>query len=623
MPAVNYRRCLKHLSEASAMVRYYRWNSMLSGAGTMVGNFLGTFLNVATKPGRTLAAAVVDLPVSAVTGQRTRYFSEVASEIYGMAKSMPAMWKTVARNSRAIRELDQVASSPIPGLPGKVIGVPIRVLSATDNFFYDTTFHGEMWRIASRVGKKTGKTAAEVLNEQGPIIAQLEKLETAANPLRGKMHAKTLTAAEGKQLANFERDIAKLRRQTFVDEAALQAERTIFTAQEGEALDKSIDYLNKMATHNPLVDIVLPFRRTPANVVREAYRGSPLGFLTAPWRAAKSLSDLQGGADITKEMIQGRFSNDVGQALAGTSMMYFMIQMAANGYLKANPYKERAAAERVTEEAAGILPNTVQIGDWSVPVSRLEPFGSFLLNAARVAELRQGDNPPENLVEDLVRAMENLVLLSAKETFLDPFAEFAEALQDDTALNRYMQNVGGSLVPRAISQFDQRIKETPEGEEGVISGFKNKVPGTGEAKLGLFGQERDTQNYVGSILLGRTGKVGNDPLAAEMLRVGSMHLSPSGMDGKFKAQLAKRGIGYSEAEDRTLQLAKGRAQRMLVERVVNSPTYQGLPQDGNGNRLRKEMLDRAFKQASDSINQRAKALKLAKVPLTQQALFRQ
>lgn len=606
----NLKKCWDTMEKATGTLRAIRSSSMISGTSTMTRNVIGNTGMVVSKPGRSLLAVPIDAAISVVTGQRTRYASEVPAELFGMFKALPAALRKTGRRARAVREIDDIYSGRVQQIAGGVMKIPFKAMSVVDQFFYDKVFHGEMWRQAERAAKQLGKSAADVMDEQAGIATKLDKIEGAAEDLRKmgealKREGKTLSREQAAEMRRLTAEAEELHSKSFIKKAAFMADRTVYTAREGEALDKSLDALDLMAKYNPLVDLLLPFRRTPANVVRELLRSSPIGLVTGANRAAQQLAK---GVPIDE--IQGRLVDDMSQAILGTATMYTFIHYAAAGQIKANPFKEAAPAERATEEAAGILPNTIQIGDWSVPVDRLEPFGPFLLNAARVAELRKGENPPENLVEDLVAATTNLALLSSKETFLDPLAEFTEAIQDDKSLAKYMQGVGATFVPRVVGQFDQRVKEDPGG--GPIAGFINKLPGQGEAKLGLFGAERVSQAPTMSHFLGRTGKLGNDPVAQEMVRVGSFHLPPTSFDSI-----------EDPAEQRLARQAKGRFQRQAVERVIKSPQYQQLPPTPQGNKLRKDLIDKAYELAGSAVNQRVKALKTRKVPLTERNILGQ
>ena len=110
-----WEHCVKTLEDWTPKVRQARGASMVSGIGTSVGNALSTALNVFSQPGRSLGAASMDALLSAPAGvkaaikggslaagakafsaSRTRYFSEIPYEMYGMMKSMPSALKAAA-----------------------------------------------------------------------------------------------------------------------------------------------------------------------------------------------------------------------------------------------------------------------------------------------------------------------------------------------------------------------------------------------------------------------------------------------------------------------------------------------------------------------------------------------
>lgn len=622
-----------------AQIREFRAASMLSGFGTHARNLIGNTLNVVMKPARTMGSALADLPLAAVTKSRQRYFSEAAAEsagqIWSMARSLPGALKQAGIEARAVREtLDQGA---IPGMTGTIIRTPLRLLNKADRFFFDRVFAGEMFRRAARQAASEGvdllkapKRIGEILGEQDAIVQQVAKLNERigrAENLLAQAPA-SLTAKNKKALVGFigrtQEEIAALQSKSFVKDAAGMADRTIFTAREGETLDKLLDQVDEASKLVPVIDLVLPFRRTPANIARETLRSSPVGFLTGASRAIQSAAQ-----NIPAGQIQGRLADDLGQAIIGTSALYTLLHMASSGNIKVNPFKEKARAERVTEEAAGVVPDSVQIGDWSIPVSRLEPIGSMLLAAGRVAEMREGENPPAGLTEELEQMATILGTQGLNEAFMDPLAEFFEATTgDDRTMARWAQGLGGSFVPRAISQFNTKIKEPATGKESGLpgllgeaaSGAQRQIPGKGQADLGLFGKEREVQAPLLSMIVGRAGEA-NNPIAQEMTRVSAYHLPPSGLSNDFKAMLAKRGVAYSDAEDRTMRMTKGRVQEQAVTAVIQSPRYQSLPAGPAGDAVRKQLIDQAFTRASKLVDERVKSLKLARVPLTERLIL--
>lgn len=617
-----FKNCEPTLERASAITRTVSKSAMMSGVGTNTRNALSTHMNMVTKPSRTFTSAGIDALMSLKTGQRERFFSETVGEMYGMIKSMAPAARVAARAARGKRELDEVYQGAIPGTVGKVVEWPFKLLSAVDNWHADRVFHGEMYRLAFRQAAKEGiptsklfARATDIMNEQTSVVQRLADLEAKIAPLRSKL--KELSPYDAKTLKRLEKEAIALRKSSFVQDAAEAANKTVFTLRQEYpdatgnmvpgSMDAMIDAIDGWAKRSVLIDAIFPFRRTPANVVRETLRGSPLG---AVWAVRNAMRYQAAG--MPREYIQGRLADDMGQALIGTAMMYSALRLVESGYIRANPYRKAAPAERATEEAAGSLPDTLQVGDWSIPIARLEPFGSYLLQAAEVADMiKRGEKPSDEKLTLIGTMTQQLALQSVSETFLDPFTEFADAVQDEKGLEKWARSIGGRFVPRAVTQFDQRVKENVEAGPAPVSGFVQQVPGVAETKLGLFGEERKTQAFFPSLLFGRTGKIGNDPIAQEMARVGAFHLPPAGLDSKTQTAL-----GITPDEDRTHRKALGRVQKTLVTQLVQDPRWAQVPDV-----QKKELIDAQWKRASQAVNKRVRALKQAKMPLTERNIL--
>ena len=655
-------------------IREYRRNSIFSGFGTFDRTAISNLLGLAFKTPKTIGAAVADVPLSLgrkaanilsghelPAGARQRFFIEIPAEMYGFMKTLPVALKKAGRASRTLRET-QVAGV-IPGVAGSIIRTPTRGLHFLDELIHGIGYSGEIYRQAARLASQEGSGVFKpqrFARRVGEILADHEKLAA-------KMDLKRSRAARAQQLLDtapesmtaksrgrLRRFIARtnaewdaMRDQSFIKRASEEADRIVLTNREGSfratgttpegktifaasgsRLDQAVDVINYFDEHVPLIGAILPVIRTPANEVREFARSSPAGFLTAPTRA---FNMLRHGS--TLEAAQGELADKAGQAIMGTLAMYRLLHMVNDGQLRVNPFKEQRRAERVTEESAGIVPDSVLIGNWSIPVSRLGPIGPMILAAARMADIKAGDTPPANTVAELEEYTKQLALQGANEAFFDPLAEFFEAMSsDDRSAGRWLQGVGATFVPRVVSQFNMVTKEPVKPEEvsatglpstlaNLVAGVRRQIPGFGAADLGLFGKEREVQSPVMSVLLGKTGRLGDNPIAQEMVRVQAYHLPPNGLSKPFQADLSRRGIAYSDAEDRIMRQVKGRMQEQMVQRVVGSPRYQGLPITPAGDALRKQLIDQAFEAASKAVDGRVKALKLAKVPLTERGIL--
>lgn len=645
----------------TAKVREAMMGAMFSGFGTPVRVAMSNLINLGTKFPRDVGSVMIDLPRAlgskVLTGQagRQRFFTEVPAEMYGMMRGLPRALKTAGMEARALRETQERAA--IPGMAGQIIRVPLRILDATDQFFHGLGFNAEIYRQAARKARQEGYNLAspqklanrieQIVGEQANIAEGIAKQRTQI----AKVKELLKQAPEGipqKELARMaglarklETGIKSAEQQSFIKSAAELADRLVFANREGSSrvikteggrqttirqgamLDRVLDDLDYYARYFPVIDAVLPVRRSPANELRELVRHSPAGFVGGAVRAFKSATE-----GVPTGQIQGRLADDMSQALLGTAAMYGLLHLAATKQLRVNPFKEARKAERVTEESAGVVPDSVILGNYSIPISRLGPIGSITLAAAKVADLKEGEAPPPNLVAEIEKMTQILATTGANEAFFDPLSEFFEAVTgNDQMFDKWAQGVGGRFIPRAVSQFNPVIKEpvTPEDVAktglppllaNMVAGARRQIPGTGRADLGLFGRDREVQAKPLSIAIGRSGELSNNPIAQEMVKVGAFHLPPNGLSKDFKTGLERRGIGYSTEEDRELRIVKGRVQELAVKNMIQSPGYQALPPTPQGDAIRKRLIDKAFEEASKAVDGWAKALKLAKVPLT-------
>jgi hypothetical protein len=358
-----------------------------------------------------------------------------------------------------------------------------------------------------------------------------------------------------------------------------------------------------------LISIPLPFRRTPANIIREGIRTSPLGFLAT---GSQTVGGLVGTVPRTPEEMIDAYA----QATVGTLGFLSLVGLATSGVIQGNPtHFENNRAKRTTYFANGQLPETmfVNVGGrtMSVPLTRLQPIGGLVIGAMRTAETMS--NPEfEGIGPQLAfQAMADTVFALGFQDAVEGTSDFLAAAVSDDPVSTYAERFGGSFVPAIIRQSRQAAglpQGRAEKDQGPLTtfsqGFASGLANTGLPKLGLFGEPSTRPVGVGAFGI---GEVGRDPVVQALIDAGSFHQAPD-----LIPELKEATAGQKHLFIR----GKGQLQKKFVAQVVQRPNFAGLPQD-----RQKRLIDAAFVRASELANRRGRNAARAGAVITPQLIL--
>jgi hypothetical protein len=593
-------------------VEELRASSMLWGVGTLMRNMGTTLLNIGTQVPVTATAGLVDVGRTAFKKEAARqiYAGEAAAQLYGMFKGLPKALREFGKEARAVRELvDPERMSAFGPKAGLVTTLPFRALAASDSWLFKLAFNGEMWRTAYRRAIREGKRGTKAFDRAQQILNS--EADMPGNVVRKHIEeAKAKLAAADfpiEEVPTIRRDIVRKALAESgmdeIDDALELAERTIFTAREGRAFDKvmsSLDDINRNT--RGAVSLAAPFRRTPGNLMREALRLSPMGFLTAAKRAR--------GAGAARQI-----SQEIGRAALGSSALAATWMLIDSGLLEITPFdRSKSKAQRTTEQSLGTVSDGVTVAGLSIPVDRLEPLGSLLLATARAHErIRNNPNlPPKEQSNILTILGTEFPLAMANQTFLDDFADLIEAVDDPVRADVLARKWGVSYIPQILKErtraFDPRPKKRPDSFVQAVEqavGLKEGIP-----KPGLFGETPERVGGLASVAGGQIGRTKSDPLVELMLRVGAVHGPPE------TDIFEDKEVVLSDAEETALVKAKGTYQRYRLTTPMNKPGFNRLPPE-----RQKKLLDNEFNKAGTRINKRARRSKKWNITLDRRKLL--
>ena len=408
------------------------YNSILSGTKTMIRNLSAAYrlieapTSIALMGMRKGDPALVRSAMAglhAITTSTQEAFS-VASKTWktGIPQSWtPKMVVEQAEMAAMIESMEKMAKNPkeemvVGFLKGHMrvaqwFDFPSKILMSTDDALKTILVRQ---RIAEQSMYKAMTESKDPMDVAGKVKVYMDEYAKFIDPQTGR-----------------------------VKDAGLQKYAEIGTFQEdpGVGINSLSMFLENMPFVGPLGKLVVPFLRTPANILRYQVQHTPLvGKYAGEYQAVKLSGDELRVAEYEGREMIGAMTIAVGAGLAANEMI--------TGNLPADP------RERARWQTLGIRPRAVKIGDRWMSYNTLEPLSNILAASADLVMLaKSGLN--EDWVETLVGQLGLSIAASLTEKSyfagleaLAAIADPSQLMKGDTVLKGLLQT-GNNMVPLA------------------------------------------------------------------------------------------------------------------------------------------------------------------------------
>jgi len=325
-------------------------------------------------------------------------------------------------------------------LLGKIVRTPTRALSAEDEFFKSVAYRMELNALAYRRAMEKGLKGEDAAR----FIA-----ETLENP-PDDLHLKAMN----------------------------QARYQTFTAPLGPTAN-----LQRLVASFPLARFVLPFIRTPVNILKYSFERTPLAVLSGEFRGKLMSAD-----PAERALAWSRLS-------LGSMAAMSMIGLVAENYdcsgkrlcITGAPPADKAG--RLALKRMGWKPYSIKVGDKFYPYNRFDPIGQLLgimADSVRVFRGLEYDQA-EHYAAGLIMAISNNII---NKTYLQGLAEAIEVITsyDENQWARWAQRMAGSFVPAIVRRgeavVDPDYRETFDPEEDALTQWQRQwcanTPGCSE-----------------------------------------------------------------------------------------------------------------------------------------------
>lgn len=513
------------------------YNSLLSGPQTHVVNVMSNALtSVAQLPEYAAAAAfggarrlVSSAAIDRVLAQEVG--ARAVGLVSGVREGIGQFLRTLrtGEGSDAVTKVEARTQTAISGIKGSVIRTPTRLLAAEDELFKAMARRMELHGLALRQASKEG--------------------------LRGK--AATTRAAE--LVANPTDELLK---------ASFDYGRYLTFQRPLGPVGQSV---SRITQDMPALKLVLPFVRTPTNLLKFAIERSPAAPLLREWRA----DVMAGGA--RRDLAAAR-------AILGTGLGLAVSQAAADGLITGAPPTDQRRAAML--RANGWQPYSIVWRGQYYSYSRLDPFSTTIGTAADFATRYDGLTESER--DDAATTLTaSFMAQLGDKTWLSGVSDLVQAINDpDRYMDSFVKRLGGSIaVPALGAQIARTVDPVARSRDTVSDAIQARIPGLSDnlaPQRDVLGREVVNQGGIGPDILSPIWQSSNrnDPVLNELI---ARRLSFDRPDRTIAGK--KLTAPQYDAYQRTTgQIAYPRLQALIAP-----PQWRGLDHDGQQDAVRDVM----------------------------------
>lgn len=511
-------------------------NSILSGPKTHMINILSNAMNTLLMPAEKVIGGAISADKASVlegfrqyNGMRMAIFDSLKMAGVALREGRnildpeAAILEANGADFRAIRSQSEnpVINLAINGL-GNFIRLPSRALMGGDELFKQLNYRSNLY------ARLTGEAGQLVLD------GKISKDEAAAWVQRRMETAFDRNSGAAKS----ELDLEYARETTFTQ--ALRRDSTLGSLASD---------VQNMTNKHPVLKLVLPFVRTPANIMKATLQRTPvLQFMSKTLR-----EDLTSG-------VPSRVASARGKIATGVMVYSAAAFLAAEGKITGSGPRDPALRARLMETGWRPFSYKREKADGTVEYveyRRMEPFGTYFGIVADIVEISDQADEMEmmELSATVATAFANNV---ASKTFLRGIVDAVEAFNDPERYARsYFLNYASAMVPQSSFMRELRKAQDPimrdvrnftDAIRNTLPAFSESIPArrswvTGEPIVYPKGWDMGTSGTPAAVF-GATNPIAagihkDDPVLDEMAR----------LNFSFSAPTRKiKGVDLTEAE---------------------------------------------------------------------------
>jgi endonuclease YncB( thermonuclease family) len=498
-------------------------NSLLSGPRTHVVNFVGNAL--------TTALALPELATTAALGKLTRssdraMFGEIGARAAGLGDSSVEALRAMRTAFKTGEPLDQSAKveafhhQAIGGKFGQIIRTPTRALTAADEFWKTLLTNAELRQMAYRQAKFAAKSPED-------FRARYEALVRAPSDEMLK------AAHEQARYYTFQKELGPVGRG-----------------------------VQQISNNSIVGKILLPFVRTPSNIIKFAGERSAFGLAMPEVRQA-----LRAGGRARDEALA--------KITLGSGLSTAAVVAALDGRISGSGPTD--PSERAALLQSGWQPNSIRIGDKWVSYSRFDPVSTLIGVAADFAEAgkwatnKEADQIALNVAMSIAKNITN-------KTWLSGLSDAFDVLSDPERYGKgYVRKLAASMaVPALLSQTAQSLDPNLRDARSIMDAIKVRVPilsNSVPVRRNVWGEPVSNGDAIGPDIVSPfyASKINKEPLSQEIARL----RAPLSMPQRSIMVQGKRIPLDAQQYGELVQLS-GQPAKQALTQALKSPEWKAM-----------------------------------------------
>lgn len=447
--------------------------NMLSAFSTDIANFSGNAIEHHMQLAQTATSSLVDAVLQKLYGgNRARFAGEFGAEWAGGNQAFAPALKNLGRNLMDTvvkgkrkpidlsRRLEYQTSALDPKGLGQYTSRVFGKLEVADQFFKEWGGAAELGKLAYRKAAKGGGSPEQIQKRAAEIMQQI------ADPANAE-HADLIRAV------------------------ATAKESRTFQEARADSLTESVQ---QFVRRHPLMQVVVPFVRTPGNIAARIIERSPLGAKRAmqAFNAFKEARVKFEAGELSADDFaeaRGKLADAISGPLMGTALLSGFAGIAQAGGMTGggptDPKDRNALRDSGWSPYSFVFTNPATGKKTYVPFNRFEPVSSLMGFAADMVEAKDAKSSGDLFDKALGSLVSNL----SSKSYLQGLSETAALLSNPKQFaSEYVRGQAGSLVPniigRAASAVDPTFRDTrpeSEGPTGIVEAagktIVSRIPG--------------------------------------------------------------------------------------------------------------------------------------------------
>ena len=402
-------------SNSSGMLdkAYEYWiNAILSGPGTHTTNTIGNISNIAYEMGLKRAVeATVNLVAKNKDAATFGEFKQIWDNI-NLKDTLSRAWALSSLEMTGEdSKLKENSSVAITGKKGKIIRFPSRILRFADEVAKMVVVPAEAAALAYRDGKAKGLKGTDLD----------EYIKSEINKKNSKSFG----------------------------QATENVKRMVFQEDPGQFVNKLIQLKETDSAAGWVAKFMLPFVKTPFNILLQTIRKSPLGIGKLAWQTGEILTG--------KRKVDGEYISRVAEQLIAFGSVMVLKGLSDDDESEL-PIITGSSAPHGSAESKfkmnNLPPYSIRIGDNWYSYKRIEPFsGGLALIADALAAWDDVKNDRESVAGAFTKALKGSFKMVSEKSYLDSVNQLTKIMQDpERNISSWGSNFIASWVPNLTRQ---------------------------------------------------------------------------------------------------------------------------------------------------------------------------